>query len=212
MKKIYFILALPAVILCVIAGMRTYNGIRTYLLQKEIASSLIRFHIRANSDSDEDQQLKLKVKDRVVEYLKGKLSDAGTLDGARNILYYGIDEIEHIALDVIHEEGYDYPVKIYFENAYFPLKTYGDMVFPAGEYEAFRIDIGSCEGRNWWCVLYPPLCFLDSVHAVVPDDTKEIFHNVLSEDAYDAITMGDLDNVNYQVRFRYLTFLNKFLE
>ncbi len=212
MKKIHIFLAAVGLFFIAVIGVRTYNKIMEYRIQKEIAGSLIRFHVRANSDSKEDQALKLKVKDRVVKYLEEELKQADTLDGARNILYYGIGEIEEIALSVIREEGFDYPVKVYFENDYFPLKTYGDMVFPAGEYEAFRIDIGGSEGKNWWCVLYPPLCFVDSTYAVVPDSTKGIFQNVLSEEAYSAITVSDLDNVNYEVRFKYLTFLNKFLD
>ena len=178
MKKIHIFLAALGLFFIAVIGVRTYNKIMEYRIQKEIAGSLIRFHVRANSDSKEDQALKLKVKDRVVKYLEEELKQADTLDGARNILYYGIGEIEEIALSVIREEGFDYPVKVYFENDYFPLKTYGDMVFPAGEYEAFRIDIGGSEGKNWWCVLYPPLCFVDSTYAVVPDSTKGMFQNI----------------------------------
>lgn len=212
MKKIHIPIAILGIVFIGIFVIRTYNRITEYRIQKEISGNLIRFHVRANSDSEKDQALKLKVKDNVVKYLEEELEQADTLDGARNILYYGIGEIEEIALTTIREEGYDYPVNIYFEDAYFPIKTYGDMVFPAGEYEAFRIDIGESEGKNWWCVLYPPLCFVDSTYSVVPDSTKEIFQNVLSEEAYSAITASDLDNVNYEVRFKYLTFLNKFLE
>ena len=197
--------------LLVIFGIRTYNKIGSYRIQKEISSNIIRFHVRANSDSDEDQALKLCVRDSVVEYLTEMLNSAASLDEARNILYYCKDEIESIAINRVKEEGYDYPVNVYFENAYFPMKTYGDMVFPAGKYEAFRIDIGKSEGKNWWCVLFPPLCFVDSTYAVVPDDTKDKFSSILSEEAYGAITMSELDN-NYEIRFKYLTFLNGLIE
>ena len=124
MKKIHIFLAALGLFFIAVIGVRTYNKIMEYRIQKEIAGSLIRFHVRANSDSKEDQALKLKVKDRVVKYLEEELKQADTLDGARNILYYGIGEIEEIALSVIREEGFDYPVKVYFENDYFPLKTY----------------------------------------------------------------------------------------
>lgn len=197
--------------LLVIFGIRTYNKIGSYRIQKEISSKIIRFHVRANSDREEDQNLKLCVRDSVIAFLEDKLADAESLDEARNILYYCKDEIESIALNKIREEGFDYPVNVYFENAYFPMKTYGDMVFPAGKYEAFRIDIGESEGKNWWCVLFPPLCFVDSTYAVVPDGTKDKFYNILSEEAYGAITMSELDN-NYEIRFRYLTFLNGLIE
>lgn len=211
MKKNRISVLVILVFLLVILGIRTYNRIGSYRIQKEISHNIIRFHVRANSDSEEDQALKLKVRDVVVNFLEGRLENAESLDEARNILYYCKDEIEDIALAKIIEEGYDYPVNIYFEKSYFPMKTYGDMVFPAGKYEAFRIDIGKSEGKNWWCVLFPPLCFVDSTYAVVPDSTKDKFHNILSEEAYGAITMSELDN-NYEIRFKYLTFLNGLIE
>ena len=89
------------------------------------------------------------------------------------------------------------------------MKVYGDMSFPPGEYEAFRVDIGDACGKNWWCVLYPPLCFVDSTYSVVPKDTKEQFEAVLSEKAYQAVTMDDLSENTYECRFRFLTFLNR---
>ena len=180
----------------------------TYNVQKEIAEEIIRFHVRANSDSEEDQALKIKVKDSIVLYLQEELKDARCLDEARNILYYGRDEIKNIALEVIEEEGYDYPVEVYFEESYFPMKVYGDMSFPPGVYEAFRVDIGDACGKNWWCVLYPPLCFVDSTYSVVPDDTKEQFKEILSEEAYAAICDED-KAYTYEFRFKFLTFLNK---
>ena len=210
--KKYVVPAVVIAVLAVIFGISTYNKFESYRIQKEIAGAIIRFHVRANSDSEDDQALKLSVKDAVVAYLEEELDGATTLDEARNILYYGISEIEAIASNVIEEQGFDYSVRAYFEKAYFPLKTYGDMIFPAGEYEAFRIDIGESEGKNWWCVLYPPLCFVDSTYSVVPADTKEEFRTVLSEEAYSAITLQDLKKDNYEIRFKYLTFLNKLFE
>ena len=83
------------------------------------------------------------------------------------------------------------------------MKSYADVTFPPGEYEAFRIDIGDAEGRNWWCVLYPPLCFVDAVYGELPKESKEQLKNVLTDDEYNAIT-----KVRYKYRFKYLTFLN----
>lgn len=210
MKKFVIVLLLAAAAAAL--GTYFYKGTDEYKTQREIAEQIIRFHVRANSDSEEDQKLKLAVKDAVVLFLKDELSGANDLDEARNILYDDIDRIEEIARGVIGDMGYEYNVNVYFEKAYFPMKVYGDMSFPPGEYEAFRVDIGGAEGKNWWCVLFPPLCFVDSSYSVVPDDTKEQFRNVLSEEAYDAITLRDLDEDNYRIRFKFLKFLNKFFE
>ena len=205
MKKI--ITAAGLFLIVFLAGTYFIGKSDTYNVQKETAEEIIRFHVRANSDSKEDQALKLKVKDSIVLYLQEELKDARCLDEARNILYDGRDEIKNIALNVIEEEGYDYPVEVYFEEAYFPMKVYGDMSFPPGVYEAFRVDIGASCGKNWWCVLYPPLCFVDSTYSVVPDSSKEQFKDILSEEAYAAIC--DDGAYTYEFRFKIFTFLNK---
>ncbi|MBE5964225.1 MAG: stage II sporulation protein R [Lachnospiraceae bacterium] len=206
MKKIITVLLLVLIVGIFLNG--TYKSKEKLELQKSIADSLIRFHVRANSDSNEDQELKLKVKERVLELLQEELKTSDSIDASRNILEENIEEIKELALEVIHSEGYDYEVSVYFENAYFPMKTYGDICLPPGEYEAFRIDIGKVEGKNWWCVIYPPLCFVDSTCAVVPDDTKAKFKEVLSEDAYEAITISNKDEIEYEIEFKYLKFLN----
>lgn len=93
-------------------------------------------------------------------------------------------------------------ISVYFEYSYFPMKVYDDIIFPQGEYEAFRIDIGDAAGRNWWCVLYPPLCFVDSVHASSTEESKDNLKKFLTDEEYSAITN------QYEFRFRILTFLN----
>lgn len=208
MKKNFLPLLFIAIIF-VFIGTYLTKQTDTYKIQKEIADSIIRFHVRANSDSEEDQELKILVKNRIVQFLEIELQSAASLDEARNILYDVKDEIAGIALEVIREEGYEYNVNVYFEQSYFPMKVYGDMSFPPGEYEAFRVDIGDAYGKNWWCVLYPPLCFVDSTYSVVPDDTKSQFQDVLSDEAYRAITMDDLEENTYEFRFKFLKFLNR---
>lgn len=212
MKKIIMPVIAAAIVISTAISIITYTKSSEYRTQKEIADNIIRFHVRANSDSDKDQNLKLKVKDAVVSYLQKELSSADSLDDARNILYDDSAQIKDIAQTVIKSEGMSYNVNVYFEKSYFPLKTYGDMSFPPGEYEAFRIDIGEAGGHNWWCVLFPPLCMVSQSYSVVPDDSKQMLKNVLSEEAYDTVTMQDLSNDRYRVRFKYLTFLNKLFD
>lgn len=212
MKKILAYAVFIIMIAALFIATYGYSHSREYKIQKEIADNIIRFHIRAASDSAEDQSLKLKVKDAVVGYMQERLSGADSLDEARNILYDDTEEIRELALNIINDAGYGYDVNVYFERSFFPMKTYGDMSFPPGEYEAFRVDIGEACGKNWWCVLFPPLCFVDQTYTIVPDDTKDMFRNVLSDEAYDAVTMHNLEDADYQVRFKYLTFLNKFFE
>ena len=99
-----------------------------------------------------------------------------------------MEQIEGIAEKIVKENGYTYQVNAEVTFCDFPDKTYGDVTFPAGRYEALRIEIGRAEGHNWWCVLYPNLCFLDSVHAVVPEEGKEELRQVLTDEEYEMVT------------------------
>lgn len=200
---LFSVLAVSAIV--VMSSIKT--NIDECLVQAGIASNIIRFHVRANSDTDTDQQLKIKVKNEVVSYIKPFLENSPSIDTSREILSQHIEDIKDIALDTIHKEGFNYNVNVYFEQSYFPMKTYADVTFPPGEYEAFRIDIGEANGKNWWCVLYPPLCFVDSVYGELPESSKEELKNVLTDDEYNAIT-----DVQYKYKFKYLKFLNKFIK
>lgn len=171
-----------------------------------IADSIIRFHVRADSDSEEDQEVKLKVKQAVVDYIEPLLADSESIDESRSILMEQSDNIKEVAINTLRSEGHSDSVNVYFENSYFPVKSYGDVTFPAGYYEAFRVDIGAAEGKNWWCVLYPPLCFVDAVYGVVPDESKQKLEGVLTEKEYQTVT-----HKGCQVKFKYLTFLNELL-
>lgn len=142
----------------------------------DVKDSLIRFHVIANSDSDEDQQLKLKVKNKVIEYLYPYLSESKSLDDSRHIIKDNMDEVKTLTQEVIKEEGYNYDVNLQLSRENFPDKSYGNIVLPQGNYEAFRIIIGKGKGRNWWCVMFPPLCFVDESKNIV--DTKKLDENI----------------------------------
>ena len=180
-------------------------------MQESIASKVIRFHVLANSDSDEDQALKLKVKDAVVDYLNPYMSESESLEESKEILEAHTGKLTEIAKQTIVDEGYDYSVNAYFCEDYFPAKSYGDVTLPAGEYTAFRIEIGEHEGKNWWCILYPPLCFIDASYGVLPDESKDLLKNVLDEDEFNAVT-GNITYENTTFQFKYLSFLNGLFE
>lgn len=157
-------------------------------MQKELARQVFRFHVLANSDSKEDQELKMKVKEEVLNYMKQELPDSDSVTTTKAWASTHTEEIEQVAMEVIEEEGYPYSVTAKVTTCDFPDKTYGDITFPAGEYEALRVEIGKAQGQNWWCVLYPNLCFYDAVHAVVPNKGKEDLKKVLEEDTYEMVT------------------------
>lgn len=206
-NKAGWVFILAATIMLVIAGGRLYSDSEERQLQNGIASNIIRFHVRAESDSKEDQWLKLQVKEAVLAYISPVLSKSQSVDESRQLLYNESENIRNVAAATLRSLGDESDVNVYFENCYFPMKTYGDMTFPPGEYEAFRVDIGEAQGKNWWCVLYPPLCFVDAVYGEVPEESKEELKGVLTEEEYSMVS-GE----NVKFRFKYLKIFNRFIE
>lgn len=176
-------------------------------VQQSISEKILRFHVVANSDTDEDQALKLKVKESVVDYITPMLERSTCVEESRMIIEGKQQEIQQLAEKIIAQEGYTYPVTVGWEQTYFPTKAYGAFTFPPGTYEAFMIRIGTSKGKNWWCVLYPPLCFVDVSHGIVNKSGSEQLQQVLTTQEYEAITGKEV-----KVRFRYLRFLNRFFE
>lgn len=132
--------------------------------------SLIRFHVLANSDAPQDQQLKYQVRDAVVAYLTPKMQEVTTYDQAYAVIGQEREAIAAVAKQAVAAAGADYPVAVQLGYFEFPVKTYGTLTLPSGTYQALRIVIGRGEGQNWWCVLFPPLCFISgSIAAPVPD-------------------------------------------
>lgn len=156
---------------------------REQRLQREIAGEILRFHVLANSDSEEDQEEKLKVRDAVVRKLQPLLEKSSSREETEKILLQQMEMIEETAGTVVNPKK----VKVSLTKDWFPEKTYGDCTFPSGEYRALRIEIGEARGHNWWCVLYPGLCFTDTVHGVVTEEGKEKLEGLLEEEAYDFI-------------------------
>lgn len=176
------------------------------LSYEEIADKLIRFHVIANSDSEEDQALKLKVRDEIIDRMSIKFECAESLDEAREILISSIEEVNNIAREVILEEGFDYDVNTMLSNENFPDKIYGDYIFPQGNYEAYRVIIGSGEGQNWWCVMFPPLCFVDESKNVV--DSKKLDENIANIEATNEQDSND-NSKKVVFKFKIVEIFNK---
>ena len=186
-----------AVCLAAAACVLLSTTIQTKSMQRNIAQKVLRFHVLANSDSREDQALKLKVRDQVGTLMAEKLKDADSLEESERIVKANLNLIENCAADVISAEGYAYPVSAALENC----------TFPGGVYEALRVVIGSGEGHNWWCVMYPNLCFANSMYEVDAGSGEKL-REVLDPQEYASV----LQKGNYQVRFKLLDLLNQVLE
>lgn len=168
-------------------------------VSEDLSNSVFRLHVIANSDNAEDQELKYKVRDSVLEYMNEISSDYSSKEEVISLAYEYQDEFKKIAENVIKDNGYNYDVNIRIGNFEFPTKTYGDISFPAGNYDALRIEIGEAQGQNWWCVMFPPLCFVDVTSGVVPDESKEVIKDNLNEEEYNLIS----DNESSDVKFKF---------
>ncbi|MGN1326968.1 MAG: stage II sporulation protein R [Clostridia bacterium] len=171
-----------------------------------ISDSVFRLHVIANSDSAEDQSLKYKVRDSLLDYMNSLCSFTSSKQEAIEIAQNHIDDFYRIAQEVVNENGYDYPINITIGKYDFPTKQYGDVSLPAGIYDALRVEIGSASGQNWWCVMFPPLCFVDVSSGVVPDSSKETLQDNMSSEEYNLITDSD-NNSELNVKFKIVELL-----
>lgn len=173
-------------------------------VSEDLENSVFRLHVIANSDSKEDQNLKYIVRDKLLQYMNSYLSNTSTKEDAIKIANKHLDEFKQVAINTIKEQGYSYNVNVKVGNFEFPTKIYGDISLPAGFYDALRVEIGEAKGQNWWCVMFPPLCFVDVTSGVVPEESKKELQNNLSEEEFALIS--DNQSSNIQFKFKLLEF------
>ena len=171
----------------------------SFAISSDLSDAVFRLHVIANSDSKEDQDLKLKVRDNLLNYMNNICSNCETKEEAMKIANKNKEIFQKIAEDTIKENGFNYSVKVNINNFYFPTKTYGDISLPAGYYDALRVEIGEAKGQNWWCVMFPPLCFVDVSSGIVPDESKEVLENNLSDEEFALVS----DNSNTEIKFKF---------
>lgn len=172
-----------------------------------IAENVFRLHVIANSDTQEDQNLKYIVRDEIIKYINEVSKNANSKEEVIKIAKNNIDKIKFIANKTIKDNGYNYSVNVVVGNFSFPTKQYGDIKLPPGNYDALRIEIGEAKGQNWWCVMFPPLCFVDVTSGIVPDESKEIMKENLTDEEYDLISKDDDD---VKVKFKIVEVLQNF--
>lgn len=166
-----------------------------------VRNACLRLHVIANSNSAEDQALKLEVRDAVLQSGSSFLGTGKTKEEAETAVKNNIETLENAAKQVIEENGYDYSVKVTLGKSRFPTKTYGNYTLPAGEYDAVKVIIGSGEGKNWWCVMFPSLCLPAAQNTT---DAKDVFN----EDELKLIK----SNPKYEIRFWIVEKIEKMKE
>ena len=145
----------------------------------DISDDIVRLHIVANSDSKSDQQIKLKVRDRLLS------------ENFENIKF-DLKRIEAVCKNEISENGYAYKVKAEFGMFYFPNKSYENITLPAGNYNALRVTIGEGDGENWWCVMYPPLCYSGSINGKLSEEDITLLKENMKKDNFDMLENNEI--------------------
>ena len=193
--KYIFILTFLLLIYSTICAISYAENIST-----NISNSVFRLHVIANSDTNADQNLKYKVRDNLIEYMNTICNNCSSKEEVIKLAEEHKNDFENIALQTIKDNGFSYSVKINIGNFEFPTKTYGDISLPAGFYDALRVEIGEAKGKNWWCVMFPPLCFVDVSSGIVPEESKKIIQNNLPEEEFALISDNSSNNIHFKFK------------
>lgn len=169
-------------------------------VSNNIANGVFRLHVIANSDSPEDQNLKYIVRDELIKYMNTLAKDCNSKQEVIEIAKNNISNFENIAKKTIKDNGFNYNVTVEIGNFDFPTKTYGDITLPAGTYDSLKIKIGKSEGQNWWCVMFPPLCFVDVTTGIVPEESKKEMKEAMPEEEYSLISNTNNSEVNFKFK------------
>ncbi len=175
-------------------------------ISEGLAENIFRLHILANSDSEEDQALKLKVRDAILAYMETLTENMSDKQAVIALSEQHMEDFKQIAEQVIEENGYHYSATIEIGNFYFPTKYYGNISLPAGNYDALKIEIGEAEGQNWWCSLFPPLCFVSISSGMVDEEGEDYLKENLSEEEFSIVTENSND---IEFKFKIIELLNQ---
>lgn len=182
MKKIT-VFGLLIVLLCGFVLVSSNNS-----SAESINDKLIRFHVVANSDSEEDQSVKLKIRDEILRKYGPVISQSNSRNESLQLISENLNEIESTANNILKEDGKNYSAKAVLGDSIFPIKQYGTITLPAGEYTALKVVLGEGGGKNWWCVMFPPLCFIDVTRGLTSEETDEELKKVISSEDVESIT------------------------
>ena len=170
-----------------------------------LSNNIFRLHILANSNTNEDQQLKLKVRDEIIKYMEELTKNCKSKSEVIEIVNSNLENFKQIAKETIEKNGYSYDVTVEIGNFYFPTKYYANISMPSGFYDALKIKIGKAEGENWWCSLFPPLCFTDISSGVIDEKSNKTLKNNLEKEEYSIITS---DSEPFKFKFKIIELFN----
>ena len=171
-------------------------------INSDLSQSFFRLHILANSDSKEDQELKYLVRDRLISYMNKLCQNLSSKEEALAVASAHLSDFKRLAQETVQQNGFSYPVRVEIGNFPFPTKNYGNLSLPAGYYDALKISIGSAKGQNWWCVMFPPLCFVSPATGVIEEENLEQIKANLSEEEFSLITTEEDSSSSISFKFK----------
>ena len=180
-------------------------------VSNNISNSVFRLHVIANSDSCEDQNLKYLVRNELINYMNSLTQNISSKELAIEIAKQHKDDFYKIAKQTIINNGFNYDVNIEIGNFFFPTKNYGDISFPSGYYDSIKVEIGNAAGQNWWCVMFPPLCFVDMSTGIVPNESKDLIQDNLHQEEFALISEHNNSNINFKFKLIEFFYNNKIL-
>jgi len=194
------ILAVSLVVGLIFAiGVAAYTYVYSHATQRNIADNVIRFHVQANSNDAADQALKARVRTGVLAAFEEFLKANTCIEETRAVLYKKLGDIQLYAEDIVRYAGFDYAVTADISRLFFPTQFYGNIAFPPGEYEAVQIVIGEGAGGNWWCLMFPPLCYVDMTST---ETGRRQLANTVTEDGFRLLMHQEEQSRSLTVRFR----------
>ena len=182
-----------------------YSISYSHSISEDLQKQLFRLHIIANSNSSEDQELKIKVRDNIVKYLNS-LSFTNKND-LINYISAHKEDINKIVSDTILENGYTYSSSIEISNSFYPQKKYNNIILPSGYYDGLSVKIGKANGKNWWCILFPPMCLINESTCKLSNDSKSLLNQNLNQETNSVIAAN---TINYKFKFKIIDFVNNF--
>jgi len=196
-KKIMAALAYSAVLIMIVFGLYSEK------VNRSLSENMIRLHIVANSNSKTDQDIKYRIRDELINHMIEKADELKSKEDARAYIQSHTEELKTIADRVIANSGLMYTAKVSYGKYAFPSKRYNNLILPAGYYDSVKIDIGKAEGENWWCVMFPPLCFIDETKGEMDKEYFDMLKNELSEDEMSIImAASDTEEIPVEIRFK----------
>ena len=186
------------ILICIYTFFCAYSYVQA--VSSDLKTSVFRLHVIANSDSDEDQELKYIVRDNLLDYMNEICANCTTKEEAIEIAKNNLNSFKKVAKDTVKNEGYSYDVNVEIGEFKFPTKSYGDISLPAGIYDALEVKIGNANGHNWWCVMFPPLCFVDISSGTVPESSKEVLKDELSEEEFALVSNNSNSDINFKFK------------